>query len=137
MNPAAALLRTLVLLVLAVLGAVSPRLAAAAPAVEGPRVLILHSYAPDFSWTRDLHAGIVSVLDTPEVRARYRVEYLDAKHHDSPAYRARLLALGLTRGVVVELVNQAPLGDPVEISLRGFHLSLRRSEAAVVEVVPL
>lgn len=55
----------------------------------------------------------------------------------NPAYRARLLALGLTRGVVVELVNQAPLGDPVEISLRGFHLSLRRSEAAVVEVVPL
>ena len=93
MDPAAALLRTLVLLVLAVLGAVSPRLAAAAPAVEGPRVLILHSYAPDFSWTRDLHAGIVSVLDTPEVRARYRVEYLDAKHHDSPAYRARLLEL--------------------------------------------
>ena len=78
---------------LAVLGAVSPRLAAVAPAVEGPRVLVLHSYAPDFSWTRDLHAGIVSVLDTPEIRARYRVEYLDAKHHDIPAYRARLLEL--------------------------------------------
>ena len=86
MSPTFPLFRTLVLLVLAVLVAVSPGLATAAPAVEGPRVLILHSYAPDFSWTRDLHAGIVSVLDTPEVRARYRVEYLDAKHHDTPAY---------------------------------------------------
>ncbi|MGI5868015.1 MAG: FeoA family protein [Kiritimatiellia bacterium] len=52
----------------------------------------------------------------------------------NPAYRARLLALGLTRGVVVEVVNLAPLGDPIEISVRGFRLSLRRSEAAVVEV---
>lgn len=51
------------------------------------------------------------------------------------AYRAKLLALGLTRGVKVKFVNQAPMGDPVEIELRGFHLSLRRSEAAVVNVV--
>lgn len=58
-----------------------------------PRVLIIHSYAPDFSWTRDLHAGIVSVLQTPEVRADYRVEYMDAKHHTSPAYLERLLGL--------------------------------------------
>ncbi|WP_319587422.1 HD domain-containing phosphohydrolase [uncultured Desulfobulbus sp.] len=58
-----------------------------------PRVLVLHSYAPDFSWTRDLHAGIVSVLQTSEVQARYRVEYMDAKHHSSPTYLERLLAL--------------------------------------------
>ena len=55
----------------------------------------------------------------------------------NPAYRARLLALGITRGVGVEVVNLAPLGDPIEISLRGFHLSLRRSEASIVEVVLL
>lgn len=50
------------------------------------------------------------------------------------AYRAKLLALGLTRGVKIRLVNRAPLGDPVEIELRGFHLSLRGSEAEVVNV---
>ncbi len=55
----------------------------------------------------------------------------------NPAYRAKLLALGLTRGAVVQLVNQAPLGDPVEIEVRGFHLSLRKAEAAVVEVCVL
>lgn len=60
---------------------------------SGPRVLVLHSYAADFSWTRELHAGIVSVLQAPEVQARYRVEYMDAKHHDSPAYRERLINL--------------------------------------------
>lgn len=61
--------------------------------VRGPSVLVLHSYAPDYSWTRDLHDGIVSVLLAPEVRARYRVEYMDAKHHTSPAYTRQLLNL--------------------------------------------
>ena len=55
----------------------------------------------------------------------------------NPAYRAKLLALGLTRGVEIRLVNQAPFGDPVAIEVRGFNLSLRRAEAAVVQVMPL
>ena len=55
----------------------------------------------------------------------------------NPAYRAKLLSLGLTRGAIVQLVNQAPLGDPIEIEVRGFHLSLRKAEAAVVEVCVL
>jgi HD-GYP domain-containing protein (c-di-GMP phosphodiesterase class II) len=58
-----------------------------------PRVLVLHSYAMDYSWTRDLHAGIVSVLEAPEVQARYRVEYMDAKHYSSPNSVKHLLAL--------------------------------------------
>ena len=70
---------------------------AASPGVRAdagePRVLVLHSYAQDFTWTRDLHQGILSVLDDPEVRARWRVEYLDAKHHSAPAYQARLFEL--------------------------------------------
>ncbi len=52
----------------------------------------------------------------------------------SAVYRAKLLALGLTRGVRIKLVNVAPLGDPVELEVRGFHLSLRREEASVVSV---
>lgn len=50
------------------------------------------------------------------------------------AYRAKLLALGLTHGTSVKLVNQAPLGDPIELAVRGYHLSLRREEAKVVRV---
>lgn len=50
------------------------------------------------------------------------------------AYRAKLLALGLTRGARLKLVNRAPLGDPMEIAVRGYHLSLRKAEAGVVKV---
>ncbi len=46
-----------------------------------------------------------------------------------PASRARLMEMGLLVGTPVELVRFAPLGDPVEIKVRGYHLTLRRSEA--------
>ncbi len=47
---------------------------------------------------------------------------------------ARLMEMGLTPGVDVEVLGAAPLGDPIELSLRGYRLSVRRSEAARVEV---
>lgn len=50
------------------------------------------------------------------------------------AYRAKLLALGLTHGTKVKLINVAPLGDPFEIAVRGYHLSLRKEEAKVIKV---
>ena len=50
------------------------------------------------------------------------------------AYRAKLLALGLTHGVQFKIVNVAPLGDPFEIAVRGYHLSLRRDEVGVIKV---
>jgi len=49
-------------------------------------------------------------------------------------YRARLLAMGLTKGSRLRIVRVAPLGDPIEISVRGFYLSLRREEANAVLV---
>jgi Fe2+ transport system protein FeoA len=49
----------------------------------------------------------------------------------------RLLEMGLLDGEVVEMVRVAPLGDPVEVRLGDYRLSLRRSEAARVEVQPL
>lgn len=52
----------------------------------------------------------------------------------SAAYRRKLLALGLTKGSVFKVTRIAPLGDPVEIVLRGFSLSLRRDEADIVLV---
>jgi ferrous iron transport protein A len=48
------------------------------------------------------------------------------------AYRKKLLAMGLTPGTLLSISRFAPLGDPVEIKLRGFSLSLRKSEAAVL-----
>lgn len=46
----------------------------------------------------------------------------------------RLLEMGLTPGVEVALVGAAPLGDPLELELRGYRLSVRRSEAARVQI---
>lgn len=51
-----------------------------------------------------------------------------------PASRARLMEMGLLVGTPVELVRFAPLGDPVEIKVRGYHLTLRRSEAELIRV---
>lgn len=48
--------------------------------------------------------------------------------------RRRLMDMGLTKGVVVEMIKAAPMGDPVEYRLRAYSLSLRKSEAAVVEI---
>ena len=49
-------------------------------------------------------------------------------------YRAKLLALGLTHGTQIKIINVAPLGDPFEIAVRGYHLSLRRDEVGVIKV---
>lgn len=46
----------------------------------------------------------------------------------------RLLEMGLTPGVEVRLVGRAPLGDPLELEVRGYRLSIRRTEAARVAV---
>ncbi len=54
--------------------------------------------------------------------------------HGRGAIRHRLVDMGLTTGAVVEMVKPSPLGDPVEYRLRGYHLSLRKSEARTIEV---
>lgn len=48
----------------------------------------------------------------------------------------RLMEMGLTPGVEIAVVGEAPLGDPLELELRGYRLSVRRSEARRVEVLP-
>lgn len=52
----------------------------------------------------------------------------------SRGYRARLMAMGLTPGTRFTLKRQAPLGDPIEIEVRGFSLTLRKQEAESVRV---
>ena len=53
-----------------------------------------------------------------------------------PASRPRLMEMGLLVGTPVELVRFAPLGDPVEIKVRGYNLTLRRQEAEQIWVQP-
>jgi ferrous iron transport protein A len=69
-------------------------------------------------------------LDQLRAGQRARVEALDG----DDAVLQRLLEMGLLEGEEIEVVGFAPLGDPVEIRLRGYCLSLRRREAARVHV---
>jgi len=48
--------------------------------------------------------------------------------------RRRLVDMGLTRGALIEMIKVSPLGDPVEYRVRGYHLSLRMSEAKTIQV---
>jgi ferrous iron transport protein A len=51
------------------------------------------------------------------------------------ALRRRLMDMGITKGATIFVRKVAPLGDPIEISIRGYELSLRKSEAGNIEVV--
>jgi len=52
----------------------------------------------------------------------------------APENRGRLLEMGLLVGTDVELIRFAPLGDPIDIKVRGYHLSLRKHEADQIQV---
>jgi Fe2+ transport system protein FeoA len=54
--------------------------------------------------------------------------------HGKGPIRRRLVDMGLTHGAVIDMVKTSPLGDPVEYRLRDYHLSLRKSEAQMIEV---
>ena len=59
------------------------------------------------------------------------VSGLDAKG----AMKQRLLEMGFTRGTVVKVEKYAPMGDPVELVVKGYHLSLRREDCQCILVV--
>lgn len=50
------------------------------------------------------------------------------------SYKSKYLALGLTRGTRIKVTNVAPLGDPVQIDLRGSSIVLRKKEAGIIQV---
>ena len=54
--------------------------------------------------------------------------------HGEGALRRHLMDMGLLKGTEFTVVKVAPLGDPVEIKVRGYELSIRKEEAAIVEV---
>ena len=56
------------------------------------------------------------------------------KLHGEGAVRRRIMDMGITRGVEVHIRKVAPLGDPVEVTVRGYELSLRRADAEMIEV---
>ena len=56
------------------------------------------------------------------------------KLHGEGAVKRRIMDMGLTRGTEVYVRKVAPLGDPVEVTVRGYELSLRKADADMIEV---
>ncbi len=56
------------------------------------------------------------------------------KLHGEGAVKRRIMDMGITKGVAVYVRKVAPLGDPVEVTVRGYELSLRKADAEMIEV---
>lgn len=56
------------------------------------------------------------------------------KMHGSGATKRKLMDMGVTKGTEIYVRKVAPLGDPIEVKIRGYELSLRKSEAEAIEV---
>lgn len=54
--------------------------------------------------------------------------------HGEGALRRRIMDMGITRGVEIYVRKVAPLGDPIEIKVRGYELTLRKADAEMIEV---
>lgn len=72
-------------------------------------------------------------LSSVPVGGRGRVVGFDLPHD----HRQRLLEMGLTLGTSFEVVRYAPLGDPMDLKVRGYHLSIRKQEANGIKVARL
>ena len=66
----------------------------------------------------------VSICDTVQV----------VKLHGTGPVKRRIMDMGITKGVEIYLRKVAPLGDPIEITVRGYELSLRKADAEMIEV---
>ena len=54
--------------------------------------------------------------------------------HGEGAVKRRLMDMGLTRGTMVYVRKVAPLGDPIEVTVRGYELSIRKADAQMIEI---
>mgnify|MGYP002470530470 FL=1 len=59
------------------------------------------------------------------------------KLHGQGAVKRRIMDMGLTKGVEVQTRKVAPLGDPIEVTVRGYELSIRKADAELIEVESL
>ena len=72
----------------------------------------------------------METLKTAKIGSTVRV----VKLHGEGAVKRRIMDMGITKGVEVYVRKVAPLGDPVEVTVRGYELSLRKADAEMIEV---
>ncbi len=81
-----------------------------------------------------MHANVSTTLADLLPGTRFRVVGFHKTSEELSGYTSQLMRLGLVPGTEVVVVRRAPLGDPMEIRLRGFSLALRPSEAEALEI---
>ncbi len=72
----------------------------------------------------------MQTLKTAKIGSTVRV----VKLHGEGAVKRRIMDMGITKGVEIYVRKVAPLGDPVEVTVRGYELSLRKADAEMIEV---
>lgn len=72
----------------------------------------------------------MKTLKSAKVGDRVRV----VKLHGEGAVKRRIMDMGLTKGVEAHIRKVAPLGDPLEVTVRGYELSLRKADANMIEI---
>lgn len=72
----------------------------------------------------------MSTLDTLELGTKVRIKGIEK----GSVVKRKLLDMGVTPGVEVKIVGKAPMGDPINIELRGYKLTLRKNEAKAILV---
>ena len=72
----------------------------------------------------------MNTLKQVKVGAKARV----VRVHGEGALRRRIMDMGITRGVEIYVRKVAPLGDPMELTVRGYELTLRRADAEMIEI---
>ncbi len=72
----------------------------------------------------------MQTLKTAKIGSTVKV----VKLHGEGAVKRRIMDMGITKGVEVYIRKVAPLGDPVEVTVRGYELSLRKADAEMIEV---
>ena len=66
--------------------------------------------------------------------SRVNFSYRVVKIHGSGPFKRRIMDMGLTKGAEIFVRKVAPLGDPLEITVRGYELSVRKADAEMIEV---
>jgi ferrous iron transport protein A len=56
------------------------------------------------------------------------------KLHGEGAVKRRIMDMGITKGVTIHIRKLAPLGDPIEVTVRGYELSIRKADAGMIEI---
>lgn len=73
----------------------------------------------------------MTTLRDAEIGSSVTVKKLDG----TGAVKRRIMDMGITKGTMVYIRKVAPLGDPIEVTVRGYELSLRKQDAQMIEIV--